>query len=109
MLNFPSLYGMGASVELMLSLGTEAIEARVMELTKQCTLVLTQAGAKIAHPNSPVIAAKFDGRDASEISSELKYRRILTAARHGNLRVSVHFYNDESDIQALASGLREIV
>jgi cysteine desulfurase / selenocysteine lyase len=109
MLSFPVLYGMGASVDLMLSLGTQVIEARVMELTAECTRVLQRAGATIAHANSPVMAARFPGRDAAEISAALKQRRILTAARHGNLRVSVHFYNDESDIRALAEALREIV
>jgi selenocysteine lyase/cysteine desulfurase len=28
---------------------------------------------------------------------------VVVAARHGNLRVSPHFYNDESDLRALAS------
>jgi selenocysteine lyase/cysteine desulfurase len=109
MLSFPSIYGMGASVDLMLSLGAEAIEARIMDLTGQCTRVLEEAGATIAYRDSPIIAARFDNRDAAEISAALKQRRILTAARHGNLRVSVHFYNDESDIQALRDALREIV
>ncbi len=109
MLSFPCIYGMGASVDMMLSLGTGAIEARVMELTAECTRFLENAGATIAHPNSPVMAARFPGRDAAEISVALRQRRILTAARHGNLRVSVHFYNDESDIEALAAALREIL
>jgi cysteine desulfurase / selenocysteine lyase len=109
MLSFPSIYGMGASVDLMLSLGAGAIEARVMELTAECTRVLKRAGATIAYPNSPVMAARFSGRDAAEISGALRQRRILTAARHGNLRVSVHFYNDETDLQTLEGALREIL
>jgi selenocysteine lyase/cysteine desulfurase len=109
MLNFPSLYGMGAAVDLMLSLGTAAIEARVMELTAQCARVLETAGAGVAHSNSPIIAARFAGHDAPRLSAALRERRILTAARHGNLRVSVHFYNDETDIAAMAEALRAIL
>jgi selenocysteine lyase/cysteine desulfurase len=99
---------MGASVDFMLSLGTSVIEERVMELTRECALVLARAGAKIAYSNTPIIAARFAGHDAPRLSAALKERRILTAARHGNLRVSVHFYNDESDIAALAQALRAI-
>jgi selenocysteine lyase/cysteine desulfurase len=109
MLNFPSLYGMGASIELMLALGTKAIEDRVMELIRECTRVLQGAGADIAYPNSPIMAARFAGHDAPAISAALRQRRILTAARHGNLRVSVHFYNDETDLRALADALHVIV
>jgi selenocysteine lyase/cysteine desulfurase len=30
---------------------------------------------------------------------------VLVAARHGNLRVSPHFYNDEADLARLAEAL----
>jgi selenocysteine lyase/cysteine desulfurase len=108
MLNFPSLYAMGASVGWMLELGPAAIEERVMELTRKCTSILEAAGATIAHKDSPIIAAKFPGIEAQRLLAELKQRRILTAARHGHLRVSVHFYNDESDLRALSGALGEI-
>ena len=105
---FPSVYGMGATVDWMLELGPAAIEQRVMELTRECTSILEDAGATIAHKGSPVMAAKFPGLDAQRMSAELKARRIVTAARHGHLCVSVHFYNDESDLRALSDALREI-
>jgi cysteine desulfurase / selenocysteine lyase len=109
MLNFPSVYAMGASVDLLLSLGPALIEERVMELIAQCTAILEGAGASIAHRNSPIMAARFPGHDAPGLSAALKKRRILTAARHGNLRVSVHFYNDSSDLERLQHALREII
>jgi selenocysteine lyase/cysteine desulfurase len=109
MLSFPSLYGMGASVDFMLSIGTAAIEARVMELTAECSNILHRAGATIANANSPIIAARFPGHDAPRMCAALKQHRILTAARHGNLRVSVHFYNDESDLRELARVLQQLV
>jgi cysteine desulfurase / selenocysteine lyase len=109
MLNFPSLYGMGASVEWMVELGPANLENRVMGLVRQCSSILERAGGVIAHPNSPILATRFPGHDATRLSAALRSRRILTAARHGNLRVSVHFYNDESDLEALRDGLRELV
>jgi selenocysteine lyase/cysteine desulfurase len=35
----------------------------------------------------------------------LQARKVLVAARHGNLRVSPHFYNDETDLARLAEAL----
>ncbi len=51
------------------------------------------------------MTARFE-RDAEEMVAALKERRILVAARRGNLRVSPHFYNNEEDIKLLAEALR---
>jgi selenocysteine lyase/cysteine desulfurase len=107
-LNFPSLYGMAASVDWMLELGPAVIEARVMELVAKCTQVLEHAGGVVSHKESPIMAAKFPGRDAPRLCAELRARGIVTAARHGHLRVSTHFYNDESDLEKLDGALDEI-
>ena len=107
--NFPSIYGMGAAVDWMLELGPEAIEQRVLELAAECTCILERAGARIAHKGSPIMAARFAGLDVQRLSAELKARRILTAARHGHLRVSVHFYNNESDLRVLSDTLHDLI
>jgi len=106
MLNFSALYAMGASVQMMLDIGPAVIERRVMELAGLTRTMLTEAGAEVAPEDSPIIAARLKGRDASMLALELKERRIQVSARHGNLRVSVHFYNDEEDIERLRLGLR---
>jgi cysteine desulfurase / selenocysteine lyase len=105
MLNFPSLYAMGASVKLILELGPERVEDRVLELAAKCALALEDAGGEVAHPDTPIVTAQFEGRDASELARALKEQRIVVSARHGRLRVSTHFYNDESDIDRLRAAL----
>jgi cysteine desulfurase / selenocysteine lyase len=105
MLDFPALYAMGASVEMMLELGPENIERRVLELAAKVRAVLEMAGGKVQHENTAILAAQFEDRDPAVLAARLKEQRILVSARHGNLRVSVHFYNDESDIAALAAAL----
>jgi selenocysteine lyase/cysteine desulfurase len=109
MLNFPSVYAMGASVRMMLELGPEVIEHRVLQLAEQCEKVLQRAGGEVLHRNTAVLAARFPGRNPSELSRGLEQRRILVSARHGALRVSVHFYNDESDLERLREGLDVLV
>jgi len=39
------------------------------------------------------------------LARSLKERRILVSARHGRLRVSPHFYNDEADLETLRKAL----
>jgi cysteine desulfurase/selenocysteine lyase len=103
------LYAMEASVNLLLETGPEAIEERVLELACQTEQRLRELGAEVAHTGSQVIAARFPGKDPSDIARSLKHRRIVVAARHGYLRVSPHFYNNVEDLDALESGLKELL
>jgi selenocysteine lyase/cysteine desulfurase len=106
MLNFPSLYAMGESVRMMLEIGPDRIEARVLDLAARAADVLRRAGAGIEHEGGNIVAAGWPDRDASALARRLEDERIIVAARHGKLRVSPHFYNDEADLQALAAALR---
>jgi selenocysteine lyase/cysteine desulfurase len=90
----------------MLELGPERIEARVFELAGRCEEILTNAGAEIEHSGSPILAARFPGQDVSRIGQALRDERVLVSARHGRLRVSVHFYNNEADLRRLDYVLR---
>ena len=47
-------------------------------------------------------------REPTDLLAELKRRGVVGAARDGNLRLSIHFYNDEDDIEHVASALSEI-
>ena len=90
---------------MMQEIGPELIENRVLELAARTADVLREAGASIVHANSNIVAAHWPDRDASLLARELGKRRIIVAARHGNLRVSPHFYNNEEDLAALAEAL----
>lgn len=114
MLNFPSLYGMGASIEMMLEIGPEKIERRVRGLAAMAEVVLRRCGGATRPvapegPRSPVVTARFPSVDASRLAAELKGRRVLVSARHGSLRVSPHFYNDEADLERLEAELRTLI
>jgi selenocysteine lyase/cysteine desulfurase len=106
MLPFPALYALGAVVRMMLDIGPGAIERRVLELAGLCRVQLEALGATIAATGSPIVSARWQGRDASQLARSLCDQRILVSARHGWLRVSTHFYNDESDILTAINTLR---
>jgi selenocysteine lyase/cysteine desulfurase len=105
MLSFPSIYGMGAAIDLMLRVGPAAIEARVLELAGKARQMLCGLGAEVNADQSQIVTAILPGRDPGELARSLKERRILVSARHGRLRVSPHFYNDETDLEVLRKAL----
>jgi cysteine desulfurase/selenocysteine lyase len=105
MLSFPSIYGMGAVIDLMLQVGPAAIEARVLELAGRARAMLCGLGAEVNADQSQIVTAILPGRDSGELARTLRERRILVSARHGRLRVSPHFYNDETDLEMLRKAL----
>jgi selenocysteine lyase/cysteine desulfurase len=100
------LYGMGATVDWELELGPEAIEARVLELAGKTRAMLSGLGAEVNRDESQIVTAWFPDRDAAALARVLKEKRILVSARHGRLRVSPHFYNNEEDLERLRAALR---
>ena len=104
----PLLYAMEASIDLLLEVGPEVIEQRVMDLAAKTREQLREAGSMVAKQDSPIVAAKFENRDVSAMARALKEKRVLVAARRGNLRVSPHFYNDETDLSKLAEALQNL-
>ena len=94
----PLLYALDASVGLQFELGSANIEARVMELAARLREILLAAGAAVPDYGSQIVTACFPGVDAAELQRRLESRNVHVSARHGALRVSAHFYNDEADL-----------
>jgi selenocysteine lyase/cysteine desulfurase len=113
MISFALLYAMGAALEMFLNIGPKTIACRVADITEKTRAVLRKAGAELpadldAHYDSPIIAARFEGQDPSAIARRLQQLKVMVAARHGYLRVSPHFYNNEEDVDRLATALQAI-
>jgi cysteine desulfurase / selenocysteine lyase len=111
MLTFTVLYAMAAALEMFLEIGPAAIERRVQDLCEKTRCVLRRSGAALLsdrrpHYDSPIIAAQCEGKDVSLLARRLQERKVLVAARHGHLRISPHFYNDETDLARFAEALQ---
>jgi cysteine desulfurase / selenocysteine lyase len=105
MIPFALLYAMQASIELMLELGPDNIERRALSLADTLRARLREMGGVVADGATPIVSARFPDRDVGAMYRRLKEQRILVAARHGFLRVSPHFYNNETDIERLIKAL----
>ncbi len=113
MLPFVNLFAMRESIRMVLELGMDAVEARVLHLTSLVCEVLRAEGAVPCHGDNGaghIVAATLpDHADPGIVAKALEQRDVLVSARHGYLRISPHYYNDESDIAAFGMALREVL
>jgi selenocysteine lyase/cysteine desulfurase len=103
---FAPVYAMGAAIDMLLQIGMRVIEARVLDLATRTRAALRDLGAQVTAGESHIVTGRIPGRDVGELVRLLKENRILVSSRHGQLRVSPHFYNNVSDIEALRLALR---
>lgn len=59
-------------------------------------------------PATEKLAYLNTAADPAHVLAELKQRGVVCAARDGNLRVAIHLYNHEDDIQQLTQALAEL-
>ena len=112
MLPFPSLFAMKESVRLLTDLGIDAIEARVLELTAKLREELLALGGS-GYPvhaddvlDSQILLMRLPDVDSSQLAKRLQEQEIHVSARREYLRVSPHFYNDESDVEEFVGAVK---
>ena len=86
----------------------------MLELAEYTRAALRRMGAYLPADESPyfnsgITAARIEGVDASALARDLKSRGVQISARHGFLRISTHFYNNEDDVDRLVAELRRLV
>lgn len=101
-----SLLGMGAVLDLMDEVGRERIEERVLAYAAEVAEVLEGRGWTVVSSRRPgersgILSAEREGTDIAAVMEELRRRNVACAVREGRMRVSVHFYNDGSDLERL--------
>ncbi|HLK21706.1 MAG TPA: aminotransferase class V-fold PLP-dependent enzyme [Bryobacteraceae bacterium] len=96
---FALIYAMEAALDLILEIGPEVIEQRVLALAEKTREIVRRHSARVDLCGSGIVAARFENRDVSALAKAMKERGVLVSARRGNLRVSPHFYNNEQDLE----------
>ncbi len=108
---FPGIICLGAALSLIEEIGVANIAARNAELTDYLHQRLDAAGHVITSPvcssaRSAITLIAMD--DPDEVAARLAERGVFTSARGGKLRLSLHYYNNEDDIDMLLAMLEEI-
>lgn len=130
------VHGLRASIDLLHEVGLDFIEEEVLEVASDLAARLEDLGFTIHSPrplHSGIVAVtppalKEEALRSSRLYTEenlsaasarlapvhllqryLESERIIVTAREKMLRISPHFYNDDSDLDTLIDALREIV
>lgn len=102
-----STVALGAALDLLLEIGPEAVEQRVLQVTSMLAEGLRQRQAAVLSPwgdqerSGIVVFAPRAGVDPSRLCEALQAAGIVVRPRGGGIRVAPHFYNDEEDLGRL--------
>lgn len=107
-----SAIGDEAALSIFEIFGIEAILARNAELAVALRDRLTEAGwppiALSPSNRSTIVAIPIGETDPTLLVERLRDRNVICRARDGNLRLSVHFYNDLHDMDRLVAALQGV-
>jgi len=110
-LNVAGITALGGSLELLLEIGIQKIQNRVLELTDALCDKLARAGLEVFSSRLPgekssiVSVALADTAEASRRVKSCLQRGIVINKRAGRLRISPHFYSSLDEIEALVEAL----
>ena len=97
--------GLGATVDMLLGVGIDAVWAHVIQWGDQLVRGLTELGADVVSDRSPagrsaIVTATFGDHDPDALVEHLLARGLVVAARGGGVRFSPHGWNDHDDLAA---------
>ena len=104
----PSLYAGVAGLSLVTGVGVPAIEAHIQRLAARLLDGLDELGATVATPRDPSARGPLvcvRSTDVERLVATLAEEQIVVSSRDDNLRVALHLYNVEDDIDQLLSAL----
>ena len=101
----PNIYAGVAGVGLIAEAGVPAIQEHVRGLVERLLGGLDELGATVAAPpRGPLVAIR--STDAPALVDTLAAEGIVASERDSNLRVSLHLYNTDDDVDAVLAALK---
>ena len=100
---------MGASVEMMTSIGARNIQERALNLNRYLTDGLIEAGWKVLSPIASEESRSAETlvavEDPAGLVARLASQRIIVTEKPRGIRVATDFFNNEADIETLIQAL----
>jgi selenocysteine lyase/cysteine desulfurase len=106
--NYPAIYAIRAALEYLKGVGVGAIHAAAQPLTRMCLDEIAKLPVELMTPCDPAALAgiiAFRHPQADRLHQSLHARNIHLMAHAGRLRIAIHGYNTEADVETL---LREL-
>ena len=109
--NFPAIYALSASLDFLHAVGIEAIAAHADPLVARLHEGLRDRDIAPMSPPQPDNASgivSFQHPRDAEIYADLQRQKIHVMHQAGRLRVSLHGYNTEEDVECLLDALKKV-
>ncbi|MBC7808590.1 MAG: aminotransferase class V-fold PLP-dependent enzyme [Akkermansiaceae bacterium] len=108
--NVLGLAGMVASMNLLESVGTDAVESRVLELASHTRRRLIERDMHVVSPHgtearSGIVAFRHPTVANDAVEAKLAESKVICAVRCGNVRFAPHVYSTESDIDTAVAAI----
>jgi cysteine desulfurase / selenocysteine lyase len=117
--NYPGAIGLAASLEMILELGQQRIAERIWWLGETLMVGLDSLGVTVVTPRdraerAGIVSFSLGAPERNAALMEhLLARRVLVSVRYtagiGGVRLSCHFFNNESDIARLLESVSEFL
>jgi selenocysteine lyase/cysteine desulfurase len=108
--NSAGIAGLGATVDLVLELGPQRVEARVLDRAEQLAALLDEAGldVQLSPRRSGIVIAGSPGIAPAGLHEHLLAQGIRCSLRGSGLRFSPHYFSGDADLHRAASGVRDL-
>ncbi|MCB1227536.1 MAG: aminotransferase class V-fold PLP-dependent enzyme [Verrucomicrobiales bacterium] len=110
--NFPAIYALNAGLRYLREQGLTEVQARADALTARLAAGLTDLGVGLMCPwrvERPSGIMAFQHERSSEMHAALEAEEIHVMHHAGRLRMAVHGYNTEADVDRFLEVMRRLV
>ena len=112
--NSVGLHGLGASLDLLLGVGVDAVWAHVATLVDRIVAACGAMGLPVLSDRTPearsaIVVVGTPGVDPADVAAALTERGVRVAARGAGVRLSPHGYTTEDDVDAALDAVRAVV
>ncbi|MDP9068726.1 MAG: aminotransferase class V-fold PLP-dependent enzyme [Actinomycetota bacterium] len=112
----PQAFTAAGGLEIILEVGVPVIRARNQELSRHVLAAADDAGLDVLSPRDDtrrggLVRIRIPGgrTEAERVLHELFRRDVVLDSRNDTLRISAHFFNDESDIDRCFAELKAVL
>jgi selenocysteine lyase/cysteine desulfurase len=113
-MGYGSAVALGKALEYVLDLGVERVLAHDQALATRLADGLDRLGATVLTPRDDahrggIVTARYPGRDGEEVAGRLNDAGVIVSPRFGATRYSLHYFNDEGDVDRALETLGRIL
>ncbi len=108
--NTAGIAGLKAAIDLLLDIGMDTVEARVLHLARQLADGVAARGYQLLGSRRPdevsgIVAFRAEDISSQEIARSLTAASVQFTERAGTVRLSPHVYNTEAEIDLVLDAL----